>query len=160
MHLVLLAIGTRMPAWVTEGFNEYQKRMPPDMRLTLEEIPMPKRGKGDAGSQIRAEADALRKRLETIVKKSPGAKTVALEVNGRALDTHALSRKLGELKDVGQDLVLLVGGPDGLCPQLSASAHERWSLSNLTLPHPLVRVLLAEQLYRGWTLLTGHPYHR
>ena len=156
MRLVLLAIGTRMPAWVTEGFSEYQKRMPPDMRLILEEIPMPKRGKGDAGGQIRAEADALRKRLE----KYPGAKTVALEVNGRALDTHALSRKLGELKDVGQDLVLLVGGPDGLCPQLSASAHERWSLSNLTLPHPLVRVLLAEQLYRGWTLLTGHPYHR
>ena len=156
MRIILLAIGTRMPAWVTEGFSEYQKRMPPDMRLTLEEIPMLKRGKGDAGSQIRAEADVLRKRVE----KYPGAKTVALEVNGRALDTHALSRKLGELKDVGQDLVLLVGGPDGLCPQLSASAHERWSLSNLTLPHPLVRVLLAEQLYRGWTLLTGHPYHR
>ncbi|EDX91003.1 23S rRNA (pseudouridine(1915)-N(3))-methyltransferase RlmH [Alcanivorax sp. VBW004] len=156
MRIILLAIGTRMPAWVTEGFSEYQKRMPPEMRLTLEEIPMPKRGKGDSVSQIRAEAEALRKRLE----KSPGAKTVALEVNGRALDTPALSRKLGELKDVGQDLVLLVGGPDGLCPQLSASAHERWSLSNLTLPHPLVRVLLAEQLYRGWTLLTGHPYHR
>lgn len=156
MRIVLLAIGTRMPAWVSEGYNEYQKRMPPDMRLTLEEIPMPKRGKGDAGSQIRAEADVLRKRVE----KHPGAKIVALEVNGRALDTPALSRKLGELKDVGQDLVLLVGGPDGLCPQLSASAHECWSLSNLTLPHPLVRVLLAEQLYRGWTLLTGHPYHR
>ncbi|MEQ3725161.1 23S rRNA (pseudouridine(1915)-N(3))-methyltransferase RlmH [Alcanivorax sp.] len=156
MRIVLLAIGTRMPAWVTEGFNEYQKRMPPDMRMLLEEVPMPKRGKGDSASQIRTEADALRKRLD----KYPGAKTVALEVNGRALDTHALSRKLGELKDVGQDLVLLVGGPDGLCPQLSASAQERWSLSNLTLPHPLVRVLLAEQLYRGWTLLTGHPYHR
>ena len=107
MRIILLAIGTRMPAWVTEGFSEYQKRMPPDMRLTLEEIPMPKRGKGDAGSQIRAEADVLRKRVE----KYPGAKTVALEVNGRALDTHALSRKLGELKDVGQDLVLLVAAP-------------------------------------------------
>ncbi|MBQ23693.1 23S rRNA (pseudouridine(1915)-N(3))-methyltransferase RlmH [Alcanivorax sp.] len=156
MRIVLLAVGTRMPAWVTEGFSEYQKRMPPDMRMVLEEIPMPKRGKGDSANQIRTEADALRKRLD----KYPSAKTVALEVNGRALDTHALSRKLGELKDVGQDLILLVGGPDGLCPQLSASAQERWSLSNLTLPHPLVRVLLAEQLYRGWTLLTGHPYHR
>lgn len=156
MRIVLLAIGTRMPGWVAEGFSEYQKRMPPDMRMVLEEVPMPKRGKGDSASQIRTEADALRKRLN----KYPGAKTVALEVNGRALDTHALSRKLGELKDVGQDLVLLVGGPDGLCPQLSASAQERWSLSNLTLPHPLVRVLLSEQLYRGWTLLTGHPYHR
>ena len=156
MRLFLLAVGTRMPSWVTEGFAEYQKRMPPDMRLELEEIPLPKRSKGDTASQIRSEADAIRKRLE----KYPGAKIVALEVNGRALDTPALSRKLGELKDLGQDLVLLVGGPDGLCPQLSASAHERWSLSTLTLPHPLVRVLLAEQLYRGWTLLTGHPYHR
>lgn len=160
MRIVLLAVGTRMPAWVNEGFTEYQKRMPPEMRLELEELPMPKRGKGDTASQIRAEAEAIRKRLDTLVKKSPAAKTVALEVKGRALDTPALSRKLGELKDLGQDLVLLVGGPDGLCPQLSAAAHERWSLSNLTLPHPLVRVLLAEQLYRGWTLLTGHPYHR
>ena len=156
MRIFLLAVGTRMPGWVTEGFSEYQKRMPPDMRLELEEIPLPKRGKGDSNSQVRAEADAIRKRLD----KYPGAKTVALEVNGRALDTHALSRKLGELKDLGQDLVILVGGPDGLCPQLSASTHEQWSLSKLTLPHPLVRVLLAEQVYRGWTLLTGHPYHR
>ena len=156
MRIFLLAVGTRMPGWVMEGFTEYQKRMPPDMRLELEEIPMPKRGKGDTNSQIRSEANAIRKRLE----KYPGAKTVALEVRGRALDTPALSRKLGELKDLGQDLVILVGGPDGLCPQLSASTHEQWSLSKLTLPHPLVRVLLAEQLYRGWTLLTGHPYHR
>ncbi|MDX1803980.1 MAG: 23S rRNA (pseudouridine(1915)-N(3))-methyltransferase RlmH [Alcanivorax sp.] len=156
MRLVLLAIGTRMPAWVNDGFCEYQKRMPPEMRLQLEEIPLPKRARGDTQSLIRAEAELIRKRLD----KYPGAKVVALEVEGRALDTPALSRKLAALKDIGQDLVLLVGGPDGLCPQLSAGADERWSLSNLTLPHPLVRVLLAEQLYRGWTLLTGHPYHR
>ena len=156
MRIFLLAVGTRMPGWVNDGFAECQKRLPPDMRLELEEIPMPKRAKGDTASLVRSEADAIRKRLE----KYPGAKTVALEVRGRALDTHALSHKLGELKDIGQDLVILVGGPDGLCPELSAQMQERWSLSNLTLPHPLVRVLLAEQLYRGWTLLTGHPYHR
>ncbi len=156
MRIFLLAVGTRMPGWVNEGFSEYQKRMPPDMRLELEEIPMPKRRKGDTTSQIRSEAEAIRRRLD----KYPGALAVALEVKGRALDTPALSRKLGELKDLGQDLVILVGGPDGLCPQLSASMQEQWSLSKLTLPHPLVRVLLAEQLYRGWTLLTGHPYHR
>ena len=85
---------------------------------------------------------------------------MALEVTGRALDTPALSEKLATLRDLGQDLAILVGGPDGLCPRVSAAAHERWSLSSLTLPHPLVRVLLAEQLYRGWTLLAGHPYHR
>ncbi|EKF75786.1 hypothetical protein A11A3_02917 [Alcanivorax hongdengensis A-11-3] len=156
MRLVLLAVGTRMPAWVNDGFSEYQKRMPPEMRLELEEIPLPKRGKADTASLIRSEAELIRKRLD----KYPAARVVALEVKGRALDTPALSRKLGALKDIGQDLVLLTGGPDGLCPALSASADEQWSLSNLTLPHPLVRVLLAEQLYRGWTLLTGHPYHR
>lgn len=121
MRLFLLAVGTRMPTWVTEGFAEYQKRMPPDMRLELEEIPLPKRTKGDTANQIRNEADAIRKRLE----KYPGAKVVALEVNGRALDTPALSRKLGELKDLGQDLVLLVGGRmDSAhnCPPVPTSA--------------------------------------
>lgn len=156
MRIILLAIGSKMPAWVSQGFQEYQKRMPPDMRLELEEIALPKRSKGNVASLIQAEADSLRKRLA----KYPTARVVALEVNGRVLDTPALSARLGELKDIGQDLILLVGGPDGLCPALSASADERWSLSKLTLPHPLVRVLLAEQLYRGWTLLSGHPYHR
>lgn len=156
MRLFLLAVGTRMPAWVNDGFCEYQKRLPADMRLELEEIPLPKRNKGSSASQIDTEARVLRKRLE----KYPTAHTVALEVNGKTLDTPTLSKKLGGLKDLGQDLVILVGGPDGLSPALSASTHERWSLSRLTLPHPLVRVLLAEQLYRGWTLLAGHPYHR
>ena len=144
-----------MPSWVIQGFGEYQKRMPPDMRLELEEIPLPKRSKGDTAALVRAEGEALEKRLT----KYPGAHQVALEVGGRALSTEQLSERLGTLRDLGQDLVVLVGGPDGLCPRVSAAAHERWSLSPLTLPHPLVRVLLAEQLYRGWTLLAGHPYH-
>lgn len=156
MRIHLLAVGTRMPSWVVEGFTEYQKRLPPEIRLELEEIPLPKRAKGDVTALIRAEGEALEKRLG----KYPGAHCVALEVNGKRLDTPALSKRLGALRDLGQDLVLLIGGPDGLCPQVSAAAHERWSLSALTLPHPLVRVLLAEQLYRGWTLLVGHPYHR
>ncbi|MBM7332561.1 MAG: 23S rRNA (pseudouridine(1915)-N(3))-methyltransferase RlmH [Alcanivorax sp.] len=156
MRIHLLAVGTKMPAWVNDGFREYQKRMPPDMRLELEEIPLPKRSRGDTAALVRAEGEALEKRLE----KHPTAHRVALEVTGRALDTPALSEKLATLRDLGQDLAILVGGPDGLCPRVSAAAHERWSLSSLTLPHPLVRVLLAEQLYRGWTLLAGHPYHR
>ncbi len=156
MRIHLLAIGTKMPAWVNDGFREYQKRMPPDMRLELEEIPLPKRSRGDTAALVRAEGEALEKRLE----KHPAAHRVALEVTGRALDTPGLSEKLATLRDLGQDLAILVGGPDGLCPRVSAAAHERWSLSSLTLPHPLVRVLLAEQLYRGWTLLAGHPYHR
>ncbi|CUR44671.1 23S rRNA (pseudouridine(1915)-N(3))-methyltransferase RlmH [Alloalcanivorax xenomutans] len=156
MRIHLFAVGTRMPAWVEQGFQEYQKRLPPDMRLLLEEIPLPKRAKGDVAALVRAEGEAIRKRLE----KLPGARVVALEVTGKAVDTPMLSQRLGELRDLGQDLALLVGGPDGLCARLSADADERWSLSALTLPHPLVRVLLAEQLYRGWTLLAGHPYHR
>ncbi|ASK33095.1 23S rRNA (pseudouridine(1915)-N(3))-methyltransferase RlmH (plasmid) [Alcanivorax sp. N3-2A] len=156
MRIHLLAIGTRMPAWVEQGFSEYQKRLPGDMRLELEEIPLPKRAKGEVAALVRAEGEAISKRLE----KHPGAHCVALEVTGKPLDTAALSRRLGEQRDLGQDLTLLVGGPDGLCPKVSAAAHERWSLSALTLPHPLVRVLLAEQIYRGWTLLAGHPYHR
>lgn len=156
MRIHLLAIGTKMPDWVEQGFQEYRKRLPSDMRLELEAIPLPKRSRGDTAALVRAEGEAMEKRLE----KYPGAHRVALEVTGRALGTPQLSEKLGTLKDLGQDLVILVGGPDGLCPRVSAAAHERWSLSALTLPHPLVRVLLAEQLYRGWTLLTGHPYHR
>lgn len=156
MRIHLLAVGTRMPAWVNQGFSEYQKRLPADMSLELEEIPLPKRTRGAVSDLVRAEGQALEKRLD----KYPGAHRVALEVTGKRLTTPDLSQRLGTLHDLGQDLALLVGGPDGLCPQLSAAANERWSLSALTLPHPLVRVLLAEQIYRGWTLLVGHPYHR
>ena len=83
-----------------------------------------------------------------------------MEVKGRVLETAKMAQRIGTLRDEGRDLVLLVGGPDGLDPELSARCHERWSLSALTLPHPLVRVLLAEQIYRCWSLLSGHPYHR
>lgn len=156
MKVRLLAIGTRMPDWVTTGYEEYARRLAGDVRLELEEISMPKRGKGDVGGLVSDEASALRKRLE----KYPGILRVALEVKGKRLDTHGLSSKLAGLRDEGRDMALLVGGPDGLDPALSASCDEQWSLSALTLPHPLVRVLIAEQVYRAWTLMTGHPYHR
>ncbi|MBQ0755163.1 MAG: 23S rRNA (pseudouridine(1915)-N(3))-methyltransferase RlmH [Gammaproteobacteria bacterium] len=156
MRVRLLAIGTRMPDWVTTGYEEYARRLAGDVRLELEEIPLPKRGKGDAHQCIADEAKALQKRLD----KYPGILRVALEVGGRRIDTHGLSDKLATLRDQGQDMAILVGGPDGLDPALSKSCDERWSLSDLTLPHPLVRILVAEQVYRAWTLMTGHPYHR
>ena len=156
MRVRLLAIGTRMPDWVDTGFNEYARRLAGDVRLELEEISMPKRGKGDVRSCIAEEAVALRKRLD----KYPGILRVALEVEGRRLDTPAISDKLAALRDQGRDMALLVGGPDGLDPALSQQCDEQWSLSALTLPHPLVRILVAEQVYRAWTLMTGHPYHR
>ncbi len=156
MKVRLLAIGTRMPDWVTTGYEEYARRLAGDVRLELEEISMPKRGKGDVSGLISEEAAALRKRLD----KYPGILRVALEVKGRRIDTHGLRDKLASLRDEGRDMALLVGGPDGLDPALSASCDEQWTLSALTLPHPLVRILVAEQVYRAWTLMTGHPYHR
>ncbi|MDF1782015.1 MAG: 23S rRNA (pseudouridine(1915)-N(3))-methyltransferase RlmH [Alcanivoracaceae bacterium] len=156
MRVRLLVIGTRMPDWVNTGYDEYARRLAGDVRLELEEISMPKRGKGDVQNCISEEAVALRKRMD----KYPGVLRVALEVGGRRLDTHKLCDKLSGLRDQGRDMILLVGGPDGLQPELSKSCDEQWSLSDLTLPHPLVRILVAEQVYRAWTLMTGHPYHR
>ncbi|MCH8543986.1 MAG: 23S rRNA (pseudouridine(1915)-N(3))-methyltransferase RlmH [Alcanivorax sp.] len=156
MRVRLLALGTRMPGWVDTGVQEYAKRLAGDIRFEVEEIPLPKRSGQDTASLIRQEADTLRKRLA----RHPAARTVALEVTGRRLTTEKLAAELGGLRDLGQDLSIIVGGPDGLCPELSASCEMQWSLSDLTLPHPLVRILLAEQVYRAWSILAGHPYHR
>ena len=155
MDVHVLAIGTRMPAWVNDGTAEYSKRLAGDIRLQVHELTMPRRH-ANTRALIDAEAELLKKRLAAL----PGALTVALEVTGRPLDTPSMAKRLGTLRDEGRNLALLVGGPDGLQPDLSASCDERWSLSVLTLPHPLVRVILAEQVYRCWSLLNGHPYHR
>ena len=155
MLVRVLAIGTKMPDWVDSGVEEYRRRLAGDIRFEIEEIPLPKR-RGDTAALIGEEAEALRKRLQ----KYPGIHTVALEVLGRPIDTPQLAKKLQTLRDQSQDMALLIGGPDGLDPQLSRQCHEQWSLSALTLPHPLVRILVAEQIYRGWSLLSGHPYHR
>lgn len=157
MRVHLLAMGTRMPEWVQQGFAEYRKRLPGEMRLELEEIPLPKRARStDSASLVEQEAALFRKRLD----KLGNARKVALDARGQNHDTEGLARRLDELRPRGQSLALLVGGPEGLAPDLVAEMDESWSLSRLTLPHPLVRVVLAEQLYRCWSLLNGHPYHR
>lgn len=157
MRIHLLAMGTRMPAWVEQGFTEYRKRLPGEMRLELEEIPLPKRGRNtDADALVEQEAQLFRKRLGKLAQ----ARKVALDASGRELDTAGLARELDGLRPSGQSLVVLVGGPEGLAHDLIADMDRVWSLSRLTLPHPLVRVVLAEQLYRCWSLLQGHPYHR
>lgn len=155
MQVHVLAIGTRMPDWVEQASAEYSKRLAGDIRLQLHEIAMPKR-RGNTATLIDEEAELLKKRLDRL----SGALTVAMEVKGRAMDTEKMAARLGTLRDEGRDLALLIGGPDGLQPALSAGCDERWSLSQLTLPHPLVRVIVAEQVYRCWSLLSGHPYHR
>lgn len=156
MRIHLIAPGNKMPDWVETGVSEYSRRLTGDIRLHIDDLPLPKRKGGSVQSWKAEEAELIRKRLT----KLPGAHLVALEVKGKKISTEDLAVELGKLRDLGQDLALLVGGPDGLDETLSASCHAQWSLSNLTLPHPLVRVLLSEQVYRAWSILTGHPYHR
>jgi 23S rRNA (pseudouridine1915-N3)-methyltransferase len=155
VHIHLIAVGNRMPAWVEQGYQEYAKRLPPECALALHEIPAGKRGKNaDIARLTRQEGE----KMAAAIPK--GARVVALEVGGRAWSTEQLSARLDSWMGEGRDVALLVGGPEGLEPGLSAAADERWSLSPLTLPHPLVRIVLAEQLYRAWSILKGHPYHR
>ncbi|MDR5899664.1 23S rRNA (pseudouridine(1915)-N(3))-methyltransferase RlmH [Halomonas vilamensis] len=155
MKIRLLAVGTKMPAWVEEGVDTYRKRLPRDFSFEIEEIPLGQRGKNADVAKARAqEAERIRQKLKG------DEYLVALEVKGKAWSTQALAQEADQWRMLGKDIVLLVGGPDGLDPSLSAKADKAWSLSPLTLPHPLVRIMLAEQLYRAWTLLVGHPYHR
>lgn len=155
MKIRLLAVGTRMPGWVEEGVETYRKRLPRDFSLEIEEIALGQRGKNTPVAKAREqEARRIRERLKG------DEHLVALEVKGQPWTTQKLAQQADDWRMQGRDVALLVGGPDGLAPELSAAAHSAWSLSPLTLPHPLVRVMLAEQLYRAWTLLVGHPYHR
>ncbi|WP_151702514.1 23S rRNA (pseudouridine(1915)-N(3))-methyltransferase RlmH [Nitrincola alkalilacustris] len=155
MRIRLIAVGTRMPAWVEAGYGEYAKRLPPDFQLELVELALGHRGKGaDPARAMRSEGDAM---LAAIGK---GDRVIALAVDGRNWSTEQLSEQAEGWRMNGCNVSLLVGGPDGLDPRCIAAADQKWSLSALTLPHPLVRILLAEQIYRAWTLLQGHPYHK
>jgi len=155
MQIHLLAVGEKMPGWVREGYAEYARRLPHECRLSLKEIPPGKRGKNaDVERAMQDEAA----RIEAALPK--GARLVALDVRGKSWCTETLAEQLDGWMADGRDVALLVGGPDGLHPALLARAEQRWSLSALTFPHPLVRVVLAEQLYRAWTVLVNHPYHR
>jgi len=155
MKIRLLAVGTKMPAWVTTGFNEYNKRMPREMSVEIVELPIGPRGKGaDLKRAIKKEGDAM---LAAIPN---GDWVVALEVTGKTWSTEQLATQMEGWQLQGRNLSLLIGGPDGLDPRCTALADQKWSLSALTLPHPMVRILLSEQLYRAWSLIQGHPYHK
>jgi 23S rRNA (pseudouridine1915-N3)-methyltransferase len=155
MRLRILAIGTRMPAWVTQGFTEYTRRLDAAARLELIELAP---GARSAGSSIeRAKLDEQCRLLDKIVAQDY---VVALDERGKELNTRELAHWLGERRQDGRNLAFLIGGPDGLGEQVLARADLRWSLSRLTFPHALVRVLLAEQLYRAQAVLANHPYHR
>lgn len=155
MKIHLLAVGTRMPSWVKAGYEEYAGRLPRECALHLVEIPPGKRGaNSDLARLVRAEGERL------LAAVPAGSQVVALDERGQEWSTAQLAEQLAGWLREGHDLSLLVGGPDGLDPACHARAGRSWALSRLTLPHPLVRVVLAEQLYRAWSLLLHHPYHR
>lgn len=151
MIIRLHAIGNRPPRWVQEGFAEYARRMPREARLELVEVPVPRRGGGHARQA------ASRALLDTV---PDSAHVVALDERGQPWSTAALADQLERWLGAGRDVSLLVGGADGLDAQALSRADQRWSLSPLTLPHMLVRVIVAEALYRAASLRAGHPYHR
>lgn len=155
MQIHLIAVGTRMPGWVNDGFEDYARRLPRECRLVLTEIPAATRGKSRTTEQNRDEEG---RRMLAAVPRD--ALVIALDEHGKTRDTLALARELDDWLASGRDVALLVGGADGLSPACRAAAAHSWSLSPHTFPHALVRVLLAEQLYRAWTVTRGHPYHR
>lgn len=155
MRLRLICVGQKMPEWVSQGYNEYARRMPPELALDLVEIPMAHRGKNpDIPRLMQREGEAILSAL------GPRDRVIALEVGGRNWSTEKLASQLEGWQQDGRDVSFLVGGPDGLADACRARADQMWSLSALTLPHPLVRILLAEQLYRAWSVTRNHPYHR
>ncbi len=155
MIIHLVAVGNRMPAWVQQGFTEYARRLPAECRLRLVEIPVAKRSKSAPLSRLLEEEG---RRMGAAIPK--GALVIALDQRGQGWDTPQLAEELKGWLQSGRDVALLVGGPDGLAPECLARADCVWSISPLTLPHPLVRIVVAEQLYRSWSILQRHPYHR
>jgi 23S rRNA (pseudouridine1915-N3)-methyltransferase len=155
VRIKLLSVGRRMPGWIDTGFREYVKRLPSECALELVEIEPGHRGKG-ASTQAARRAEG--ERMLSCLPK--GVKVIALDVRGRSWGTEQLAQQLAGWMADGRDLALLVGGPEGLSEPCVERAEQLWSLSPLTFPHPLVRVILAEQLYRAWSILAGHPYHR
>lgn len=155
MQLVIAAVGHKMPAWIEAGFAEYSKRMPPELRVHLKEIKPVER----SGSKTAETAMALeRSRIEAAMPK--GARIIALDEHGRDLTSVQLSQHLTQWQQDGRDVVFVIGGADGLDAQFKAGAEMLVRISSLTLPHGMVRVILAEQLYRAWSITQNHPYHR
>ena len=154
MKLVVVAIGHKVPDWAQTAWEDYAKRFPPEIKLQLKALKTEPRGSKSVDSLMAAE----RERIEATLGRE--THRVVLDERGDRLNTLDLAQRLQHWQGLGQDVGLIIGGPDGLDPELRAQAHERIRLSDLTLPHAMVRVLLVEQLYRAWSVLAHHPYHR
>lgn len=155
MRLKIIAVGTKMPRWVEEGYGDYAKRLPRDFAVEVVELPLGPRGKNASIQK------AITKEGEQMLAAIPaGDRVIALDVKGKPWSTQQLAENLASWRMEGDNYSLLIGGPDGLSPECLSRAHAKWSLSALTLPHPLVRIVVIEQLYRAWTILNNHPYHK
>lgn len=155
MRIHLIAVGSPMPTWVEAGFTEYAVRLPRECALHLTEIPAVRRGKkADVERVLREEG----KRILAAIPS--GTRVIALDVAGRQWDTGQLASQLAAWLRDGRDVTLLIGGPEGLDSACRNRAETAWSLSSLTFPHTLIRIMVAEQLYRAWSILHNHPYHR
>ncbi len=154
MKLRVVAVGQRVPAWAQAAWDDYAKRFPPELGVELRAVKTEPRASRARDTLLAAE----RSRIEAAVPR--GSRVVVLDERGDALGTLALAQRLLQWQRSGEDVALVIGGPDGLDPALRAAAHERIRLSDLTLPHAMVRVLLIEQLYRAWSVNANHPYHR
>ncbi len=155
MKLIVAAVGIRMPEWVVAGFQEYAKRFPRDCPLELIEVRAEPRTTGKTpAAMMELEASRLRQAI------SARSRLIVLDERGEDMTSRRLAERLQKWQDGGDDVAFVIGGPDGLAPALKQGAHESMRLSSLTLPHAMVRVMLAEALYRAWSLLNNHPYHR
>lgn len=155
MNIELVAVGTKGPDWVLTGFNEYQKRLPKDWQLNVRELAVSKRHKGEP---VEKHIEDEGKRMQSVLNTD--GIIVALDSRGTNWSTLDLSKKLSEWQYDYKQVQFLIGGPDGLSKECLSVAREKWSLSRLTFPHFIVRILLAEQLYRAWSVLNNHPYHK
>ena len=154
MHIRVLAVGTRQPRWVDAAVGDYLQRLPQSWRFSLEEIPAAHRGNQAPAAAVSREGAAI------LAELGESERLIALDERGKQVSSEGLADWIEQWQADGRDVCLCIGGADGLSSECLDRAERRWSLSDLTLPHGLARVLLVEQLYRAWTLQTGHPYHR
>ena len=154
MHITIAAVGTRLEPWIYEALDSYQVRLPRHLNLEVVEVPVARRAGGAAGGAIDAEGERLLREVR------PGTLTLALDERGRQWSSTELATQMKGWLERHPDVAILIGGPDGLSEACRRRANHLWSLSRLTFPHGLARILLVEQLYRAWSILQGHPYHR
>lgn len=155
LKITVIAVGNKMPSWVMEGSNDYVKRFNDGIQLKLIEIPLIRRSKtSDLARIMEKEAALIQEAIPS------GSRLIALDIEGKSFSSEGLALKINQLQQINSHFCLLIGGPEGLSKETLHRCDERWSLSKLTLPHPLVRIMLLETLYRAWSIINNHPYHK